>query len=457
MKYIGKLKLLSSNEISKNSPVSIGFECLDRDLYDPNKCYELLGKSGVKYARCQTGWAKCEKEKGIYNFTWLESVVQNLADRGIMTWFNVSYGNPLYMKNVPNPTAVGCVPLYYGDNCMDAWKRYINELAQRFKGKVAYYEIWNEPDIDDFWYPAKPDGEQYAKLFNITSSIIKSVIPNAKIGGCISRFNYSFLKNFFEHVEMNNIDFYCYHDYGTVPEKNYKNKVEIFKQILKDNGLSHIKLWHGESGYPSWIPKGHWLDLKGSPTERQQAIWLLRRFFLDLDVESERTSIFQIADMWEKTYEKATTSINKPAAFGILNGLTYTPKIAYNAISHIATLFNGKIEKSEHIILGYYDGDALESLALQCFALKKNDQPFYAYYIPSYIETMPNFNKNFELRIGLEHKIENPIIIDTLTGEVFKADEYCLHHGMICYKNLPIAEYPFILCDRSLYEIKYYK
>ena len=61
MKKIGRLKTYTSKEI-ENSYVSIGFECLDRDLFNPEKCYDLLAESGVKYARCQTGWAKCEKE-----------------------------------------------------------------------------------------------------------------------------------------------------------------------------------------------------------------------------------------------------------------------------------------------------------------------------------------------------------------------------------------------------------
>ena len=62
MKKIGKLKTYKSSEI-KDSYISIGFECLDRELFKAEKCYEPLGKTGVKYARCQTGWCRCEKEK----------------------------------------------------------------------------------------------------------------------------------------------------------------------------------------------------------------------------------------------------------------------------------------------------------------------------------------------------------------------------------------------------------
>ena len=91
MKKIGKLKTYTSKEI-KDSYVSIGFECLDRDLFNADKCYDPLAKTGVKYARCQTGWAKTEKEKGVYDFAWLDNVVDNLLARGVDTDFLYKLG-----------------------------------------------------------------------------------------------------------------------------------------------------------------------------------------------------------------------------------------------------------------------------------------------------------------------------------------------------------------------------
>ena len=77
MKSIGKLKTYKSSEITK-SRVSIGFECMDRGLINPDKCYVPLAESGIKYARVQTGWAICEKEKGKYDWTWLDGIVNKL-------------------------------------------------------------------------------------------------------------------------------------------------------------------------------------------------------------------------------------------------------------------------------------------------------------------------------------------------------------------------------------------
>ena len=128
MDIAGKLKIHSSQEIEQ-SYVSIGFEMLDRDMFDPERCYDLIENAGIKYARCQTGWAKTEKEKGVCDFKWLDEIIDNLIRRGIIPWFSVGYGNPIYMENIPNETAVGCVPTLYGDECKVAWNTYVCKLA----------------------------------------------------------------------------------------------------------------------------------------------------------------------------------------------------------------------------------------------------------------------------------------------------------------------------------------
>ena len=66
---IGKIAARSSKAIAA-SPLGIGFETLDRRFFDPEKTYEPLEKLGIKWARVQTGWSRCETTKGKYDFTW---------------------------------------------------------------------------------------------------------------------------------------------------------------------------------------------------------------------------------------------------------------------------------------------------------------------------------------------------------------------------------------------------
>ena len=74
---IGNVKKKNSKDI-KNSKIGIGFEKLDRDVFDPEKAYDRVGELGVKRVRIQSGWQRTEVEKGVYNFEWLDKIVDNL-------------------------------------------------------------------------------------------------------------------------------------------------------------------------------------------------------------------------------------------------------------------------------------------------------------------------------------------------------------------------------------------
>ena len=70
LRQIGLYRVRNSSEI-KSSPWSVGCETLDRDFADFDKYKDYVGQTGVKRGRLFSGWAKCEKEKGKYDFAWL--------------------------------------------------------------------------------------------------------------------------------------------------------------------------------------------------------------------------------------------------------------------------------------------------------------------------------------------------------------------------------------------------
>ena len=209
MKLIGKLKTKKSDEI-KSSNIGIGFECYDRDLYKPEKCYDLAAATGSKFTRVQTGWARTEKENGVYDFSWLDDMVDNLIKRGMVPWFNVGYGNPIYMPDAPNSTAVGCVPTLYGKECLDAWINFIKAMTEHFKDRISHYEIWNEPDISHFWHPTNPSAKGLAELVQITGNAIRGIYPQAKIGTCVANGHPDYVYELFSNLKTDEIDFFLH-------------------------------------------------------------------------------------------------------------------------------------------------------------------------------------------------------------------------------------------------------
>ncbi len=467
-KCIGKLKLHTSKELEK-SRVSVGFECLDRELFDPERCYDLLGATGAKWARCQTGWNRCETEKGVYTFEWLDSVVDNLLARGVQPWFNVGFGNPIYMLDVPNPTCVGCVPTLYGEEVKEAWLNYIHALARHFKGRVQYYEIWNEPNLLNFWHPSFPNGREYAELVAVTGEAIRAEDRDSKIGGCMAGLLQSmpkegeqvqvYLEEFAECLRPGAMDFFTYHVYSWFPEVASAKNFEYVKQILRDNGHTNIEYWNGESGHASWYPENYPANKEWNSvgSEHKQSVWLLRRFFLDVDFDAQLSSVFQMVDMWQKTYVTMQRVEKKPAAQGILNGITYTPKQSYEVISRLATVLSGDIKQVNYDIYTWYPKDPVEMAALQMIQFTHNGKPTYTYWRPTFVEDgKPDLN-GLVVKINnrnVPNAITDPVLVDMLTGEVFEIEKTLYKNKNLVLYGLPMKEYPMMICDRSTYEIE---
>ena len=95
LKKIGRITPKRSLDI-KESKLGIGFEKLDRNVFDPEKAYDKLALVGVKWVRIQSGWQRTERVKGQYDFGWIDTVVDNLIERGMRPWICLCYGNELY-------------------------------------------------------------------------------------------------------------------------------------------------------------------------------------------------------------------------------------------------------------------------------------------------------------------------------------------------------------------------
>jgi len=447
MKIIGKLKTLNSSEIKK-SRVGIGFECVDRDLIKPEKCYDLFAATGAKWARCQTGWAKCEKEKGVYDFSWLDDMVDNLRQRGVEVWFNVGYGNPIYMKDITNPTAVGCVPTLYGEEVITAWKNYITALAEHFKGRVLWWEIWNEPDGKGFWYPGTPNAREYAELIKLTGGIIKQSIPGAKIAMCTSGSHLDYLKEAFSVLDAGDIALYNIHTYHRHPETCPRSlRAGEIRALLDECGLPDVEIGMGEVGHASWHPVGHYFVNEGGGSESRQAIYAAREFFLDFMWGLKFTSWFIIADIAEKVYQTATRNEKRPSDQGLLHGRIYTPKKAHEVVSYLGVLLSGETVLSEKKISVEW-GKTAEDSELVAFSYTRDGKDLYVYWNPLPVESDEPVKMGNTVHLP-ETDIDDPILIDTYSGAVIIPEdgEWCKENSTLT--NVPLAIYPFVITSRD--------
>lgn len=174
--FIGSIKPRNANEI-ESSNWMIGCETLDRDFADYDQYKEYLVPLGIKLLRMQGGWAKTEKIKGVYDWAWLDHIVNDATSRGLRPWLQTSYGNELYVGGGGSNLGAG-MPV--SKEALDAYYKWVAAMVTRYKNKVYDWEIWNEPNFGNNTINSP---ENIADLNVRTASIIKKIQPNAKISG----------------------------------------------------------------------------------------------------------------------------------------------------------------------------------------------------------------------------------------------------------------------------------
>lgn len=459
--YLGKIQPRSSVNICA-SHLSVGMETLDREMFDPQWTYPLLAELGVKWARLQTGWSRTEKEKGYFDFSWLDQVVDALIAMGIQPFFNVGYGNRLWNPDSPTQDAVGWHPMHYEDT-KAAWLRYIAALVDHFAERVTYYEIWNEPDIPTFWKPQAPDPALYTALVKLTAPVIRQRQPSAKILGGVMANGHKpqgldFLEGCLESGMADYIDGISFHPYEQVPEMGNGKGFAALRALL-DQVKPELEWWQSEGGWPTQT--GGWGQgmARKTTTESIQAIWLLRLIMRDLGAGLDVTSYFHLTDFREYVLDG---SRGQPQFFGLLRGVEHTPKPSYFAYQCLCAIFDGDTVVDRAVMLrrfmkaggNFFDVPGLLTTC-QSAGFRRNDTPIIAFWYPA-DEAQGQWTAtavDIEIWYPASLHLNDPVVVNPLTQSVYEIEVSRSGDKVRLVKNLPLMDYPVLLCDRSIIQI----
>lgn len=454
---VGKITPKKSIDIKK-SRIGIGFEKLDRDVFDPEKAYDHVAALGAKWARLQSGWQRTEKVKGVYDFDWLDKIVDKMISIGIEPWICLCYGNELYSEEAKKYFgAVGVPPIHTEEERL-AWANYVKATVEHFKGRVHYYEVWNEPDGVWCWKHG-PNPVELAEFTKNTAIVCKAADPSCEvIGLTLAKFD-EFAEEFAKTDVLKYLDGLSYHAYS-IGENVWRNKLEFFNSLSNQYNAPKLKIFQGESGAQS-RSDGAGAMHGGAWTKLKQAKFLLRHLITDLAGGAELTSYFSCMDMIEALNGKVgdVASYLDYGYFGILgadfdeNGRsvgTYTPKPSYYALQNLCSIFAEEYESS-HLPLESMVLDSRRVLgqdfdfdcaAHYCFK-RANGSVAVLYWVPKNILT-----ETYEGTVSLKLKDEvigkEIHLTDLLDGSVYKLSESMTSEDRIL-ANIPITDSPLML------------
>jgi hypothetical protein len=455
MKRIGTLKPKSVNEIN-DSNWTLGCEVLDRDFANYEEYKDVLAALGMKTIRLQAGWAKCEKVKGVYDFSWLDRIIDHARSLGINILLETSYGNEIY-EGGGSWDIAGGIPV--SEEGLAAWDAWVNAITLHFKGRVRDWAMWNEPDIG---HPVKTP-EEIARFNVRTARIVKRNIPDARIAGLsLSRNDPGFLdaclKNMGEDVKL--FHWIIYHGYADAPEASYAS-VEAQKKVLAKYNPAAI-LRQGENGCPSEM--GMYFALSHIPwSENSQAKWDMRRMLGDLghDVES---CIFTICDYNHKGREVNLKGLLRANE----NKEVIAVKKSYYAVQNLTSVFDDTLSRvkdstfgTKDMTLATYEYRKADGRPVFVFwthtdeVLKKKrvkGMPYGAEYYVEYKRPGDSFETRPVMFRYAGAPLKEPVWVDLLTGRIyeFPKKKQLVHSAGITYIGVPAYDSPCLLTERSI-------
>jgi hypothetical protein len=225
-------------------------------------------------------------------------------------------------------------PAHGTGDCM--FKTFLYKLVSRYKGKIKYYQLWNEPNSSGFWNGSVEDLVHMARD---AYSIVHEVDPGALVltpatgAGGWPKLHHEWLAAYLRAGGAQYADIGSWHGYTQAttyaapwPERADSpnpdctvgtwrcpgSVLDTYRQIravMDANGMAGKELWDTEGGWGLNDDKHH--DL---PDSGDQAAWLARWFILQAGAGVGRVVwyMWDATDGWGTLWNQSTKM--RPAA-----------------------------------------------------------------------------------------------------------------------------------------------
>ena len=255
-------KSLPGPAIPEGFGVNIHFTGLPRDL-------KMIADAGFKFIRMDLAWSRIEQTKGVYDFkgSGYDSLTLGCEKLGMRVLYILDYSNELYESDRSVRTEAG----------RKAFADFAEAAAKRYTGKGILWEIWNEPNLKQFWSP-QPSVDDYCKLVEAVAQRIRNVDPSGQVvAGATSGIPFEWFEACFKNGLLKWIDVLSVHPYRSQPpETVIQDYVKLRELVARYVPASkEIPVISGEWGYSNL----NWN--KSRLTEQQQAEYLVRMFLIN--------------------------------------------------------------------------------------------------------------------------------------------------------------------------------
>lgn len=250
-------------------------------------------------------WATIEPSRDVFNWQGVDSwVAQSQAHHAQLDYLFLN--TPQWASTRPDEK---CNRGYNGcaapPNDKD-WTQFVTALVERYKGRIATYEMWNEPGSIGYFTGSPAD---LAHLVSLAYPIIKSIDPQAIVispspstTGWPIQFG-PWMDKFLKAGGGKYVDVIAWHSYASytnkpaAPPERVASEIETLRALMAKYGVSDLPLWDTE---------GSWGTNTSLPDPQQQADWLVRWYLIQFSYGVARVYWYQwdnpkVGTLWTAT------------------------------------------------------------------------------------------------------------------------------------------------------------
>ncbi|WP_428938108.1 GH39 family glycosyl hydrolase [Fontivita pretiosa] len=208
----------------------------------PNR-FDAMREANIVWGRYDFSWRSIESAgKGSYNWAVQDYAVAQANARGLKIYASLGY-TPAWASasgNANSPPA----------NLQD-WYDYVYACVSRYKGSIKHWEIWNEPNLSQFWAGTRA---QYIELLKVGADAAHAADPDCMVlgpelssAGPASTWMTEVLTQ-----AGNKIDIISFHQYdGRDTPSGRLSAMDAMHNTIVNLGYGNKPIWITESGFRS--------------------------------------------------------------------------------------------------------------------------------------------------------------------------------------------------------------
>jgi Glycosyl hydrolases family 39 len=196
-------------------------------------------------------WPDLEPAKGQWRFATLDKLLALAQEHHTEVILTLGF-TPSWASARPQEK-VGYGPGWAAEPAnIEDWHDFVQTIANRYKGRVRIYEVWNEPNLKTGYWTGSV--EKMVELVKVARQVIKSVDPDAVLVSppVTAAYGVTWLSEYLRRGGGQYVDVIGYHFYvNPGPPEEIVAVVQKVKQILLENNIEPKPLWDTETGWLS--------------------------------------------------------------------------------------------------------------------------------------------------------------------------------------------------------------